>query len=112
MSFFDRIKGQAVSLAARQFLNNYLEAYGSMLNFSVQPETKTIYAEILLKGEQSPIKLTLSGYEIGGTAAQPTVSIAKAEASREWLQTVLEEFVEGKAFDLPPKAAPLLKMLL
>ena len=112
MSFFDRLKGQAVSLAARQFLNNYLEKYGTMLNFSVQPETKTIYAEILLKGEQSPIKLTLSGYEIGGTAEKPVLLVAKAEASREWLEVVLREFVEGKPIDLPPKAAPLLKMLL
>ena len=112
MSFFDRLKGQAVSLAARQFLNNYLEKYGTMLNFSVQPETKTIHAEILLKGEQSPIKLTLSGYEIGGTTEKPVLRVAKTEASREWLEVVLREFVEGKPIDLPPKAAPLLKLLL
>ena len=112
MSFFDRLKGQAVSLAARQFLNSYLEKYGTMLNFSVQPETKSIDAEILLKGEQSPIKLTLSGYEIGGSAEKPTLRIAKVAASREWLEVVLREFVEGKPIDLPPKAAPLLKILL
>ena len=112
MSFFDRLKGQAVSLAARQFLNSYMEKYGTMLNFSVQPETKTISAEIMLKGEQSPIKLTLTGYEIGGTADKPALRVAKVEASREWLEVVLREFVEGKAFDLPPKAAPLLKLLL
>ena len=101
-----------MSLAARQFLNNHLEKYGTMLNFSVQPETKTIYAEILLKGESSPIKLTLSGYEIGGSAEKPVLRVAKTEASREWLEVVLREFVEGKPIDLPPKAAPLLKMLL
>ena len=111
-SFLDKTKGQAVSLAARQFFNSYLEKYGTMLNFSVQPETKTISAEILLKGEQSPIKLHLSGYDIGGTAEKPVLRIAKAEASREWLETLLREFVEGKPFDLPPKAVPLLKMLL
>ncbi len=112
MSFFDRLKGQAVSIAARQFLQSYLAKYGSMLNFSVQPETKSIDAEILLKGESSPIKLTLSGYEIGGTADKPTLRIAKVAASREWLEVVLREFVEGKPIDLPPKAAPLMKILL
>ncbi len=112
MSFFDRLKGQAVSMAARQILQSYLQKYGSMLNLSVQPETKSIDAEILLKGESSPIKLTLSGYEISGTADKPTLSIAKVAASREWLEVVLREFVEGKAFDLPPKAAPLMKILL
>lgn len=112
MSLFSRLKGQAVSAAARQFLNNHLEKYGTMLNFSVQPENKTIYAEILLKGEQSAIKLTLSGYEIGGTADKPTLSVAKTEASREWMEVLLREFVEGKPIDLPPKAAPILKLLL
>lgn len=111
-SFLDKTKGQAVSLAGRQILNSYLEKYGTMLNFSVQPETKSIDAEILLKGEQSPIKLTLSGYEIGGSAEKPTLRIAKVAASREWLEVVLREFVEGKPIDLPPKAAPLLKILL
>ncbi len=99
-------------MAARQFLGSYLEKYGSMLNFSVHPETKTIDAEILLKGESSPIKLTLSGYDISGSAEKPTLRIAKVTASREWLEVVLREFVEGKAIDLPPKAAPLLKILL
>ena len=66
----------------------------------------------MLKGESSPIKLTLSGYDIGGSAEKPTLRIAKVAASREWLEVVLREFVEGKAIDLPPKAAPLLKILL
>ena len=108
----DKTKGQAVSMAGRQFLDSYLKPYGHMLNFSVQPETKTIYAEILLKGEDAPIKLTLSGYEIGGTADKPELRVAKVAASREWLETVLREFVEGKPIGLPPKAAPLLKLLL
>ena len=111
-NLLDKTKGQAISLAGRQILNSYLEKYGTMLNFSVQPETKTITGEILLKGEQSSIKLLLSGYEISGTAEKPTLRIAKAEASREWLSVVLREFVEGKPIDLPPKAAPLLKLLL
>lgn len=112
MSFFDRLKGQAVSLAARQFLQSQLQKYGTMLNFSVQPETKTIDAEILLKGEPTPIKVTLTGYDIGGSADKPTFRVAKVAASREWLEVVLREFVEGKPIDLPPKAAPLMKILM
>ena len=109
---FDKTKGAAVSLAGKQFLSSYLQKYGKMLNFSVQPDTKKIYAEILLKGEETPIKLTLDGYEIGGSADKPTLRVAKVSASREWLEVVLREFVEGRPIDLPPKAAPLLKLLL
>ena len=116
MSFFqnllDKAKGQAVSLAGKQILDSYLQRYGKMLNFSVQPDTKTIHAEIMLKGEVAPIALTLSGYELGGTSAKPELRVAKVAASREWLEVVLREFVEGKPIELPPKAAPLLKLLL
>ena len=111
-NLLDKTKGQAVSLASRQILNSYLAKYGTMLNFSVQPDTKTIDAEILLKGELAPIKVTLSGYEISGPADRPTLRVEKVAASREWLEVVLREFVEGKPIDLPSKAAPLLKILL
>ena len=111
-NFFDAAKGPAVSLAAKAFLSSYLEKYGKMLHLSVQPDTKKITAEILLKGEASPIQLTLDGYEITGPAGKPTLRVAKVSASREWLEVVLREFVEGKPIDLPPKAAPLLKLLL
>ncbi len=111
-NLFDLTKGSAVSLAGKQFLSSYLQKYGKMLNFSVHPETKKIYAEILLKGEDTPIKLNLDGYEIGGPADRPTLLVAKVGASREWLEVVLKEFVEGKPIELPPKAAPLLKLLL
>ncbi len=111
-NLLDKTKGPAVSLAGKQFLSSYLQKYGKMLNFSVQPDTKRIYAEILLKGEESPIKLTLDGYEIGGTTEKPTLRVAKVSASREWLEVVLKEYVEGKPIELPPKAVPLLKLLL
>ena len=111
-SLLDKTKGQAVSLAGRQFLSSYLQKYGQMLYFSVQPDTKKISAELLLKGEDTPIKLTLDGYEISGPADKPTLRVAKVSASREWLEVVLREFVEGKPIELPPKAAPLLKLLL
>ena len=111
-NFLDAAKGSAVSLAGKKFLSSYLEKYGQMLNFSVQPDTKKITAEILLKGEASPIHVTLDGYEIDGPAGKPTLRVARVSASREWLEVVLREFVEGKPIDLPPKAAPLLKLLL
>ncbi len=111
-NLLDKTKGAAVSVAGKQLLSSYLQKYGKMLNFSVQPDTKKIYAEILLKGEDVPIKITLDGYEIDGPAGKPTLRVAKVSASREWLEVVLKEFVEGKPIDLPPKAAPLLKLLL
>ena len=114
-SFLNKAKGQAVSIAGRKILGSYLEKYGEMLNFSVQPETKTITLEVLLKGEKEPVKITLNGYELlaaTGPGSKPALRVASATASREWLQVLLGQFLEGKPFDLPPQAAPLLKLLI
>ncbi len=112
-SLLEKTKGQAVSLAGGKILGAYLEKYGTMLNFSVDPETKTIRLEMLLKGEKEPIQLALTGYEIVEPAGgKPAMKIAKVSASREWLEVSLRQFVEGRPFELPANAAPLLKLLL
>ena len=105
-------KGQLVSLAGRKFLSSYLKKYADMLNFSVQPETKTITLELLPKGEKEPIKVVLTGYDIGTKDGKTVLRVAKTSASREWIDTLLAEFLQGKAVELPPAAAPLLKLLL
>ena len=112
-SFLDKARGQAMSLAGQQILAAYLAKYGTMQNFSVDPQTRTIQVEMLLKGEKEPIQITLRGYEIVEPAGgRPALKIAQVSASREWLEVVLRQFVEGKPFELPAHAAPLLKLLL
>ena len=114
-SFLDKAKGQALSMAGRKILGSYLEKYGEMLDFSVQPDTKTITLEVLLKGEQSPIKIVLDGYELLEPTApngKPALRVTRATASREWMQVLLGQYLEGKPIELPPQAAPLLKLLI
>ena len=106
------LKGQLVSMAAKQFLSSYLKDYGKMLNFSVEPSTRTMTLEVLPKGEQTPIKITLTGYEITEAAGKATLRVAGTSASREWIDTLLAEFLRDKPVELPAKAAPLLKLLL
>jgi hypothetical protein len=112
--FLDKTKGHALSLAGKQLLSLYLGKYGTMLNFSIDPETRTITLEMLLKGEKEPMQVTLRGYEIlepaGGKAAG--LRVAEVNASREWLEVALRQFVQGRTIDLPANAAPLLKMIL
>ena len=112
-NLLDRTKGQALSLAGKQILAAYLEKYGAMINFSVNPETHTIKLEMLLKGEKEPVQMTLRGYEIIEPAGgKPAFRVAEASASREWVEVVLREFVAGRSIELPASAAPLLKLLL
>lgn len=113
--FLGRAKDGAVSAAGRQLLAAALTKYGAMLNFSVDSTNKTVSAEILLKGEREPVKITLRDYEllpgeISGGA--PRLRVGGATASREWVEVLLNELLVGRAVELPPKAAPLLKLVI
>jgi hypothetical protein len=112
--FIDQTKGHALSMAGKQLLAFYLAKYGTMLNFSIDPETRTVTLEMLLKGEKEPMQVTLRGYEILEPAGGKTagIRVAEVKASREWLEVALRQFVEGRTIDLPASAAPLLKMVL
>jgi hypothetical protein len=106
------LKGRLISITGGKFLSSYLKPYADMLNFSVEPDTKTITLEILPKGEPSPIKITLTGYEISQSKGKPVLRVAKTSASREWIGILLEQFLQGKEVELPSNVAPLLKLLL
>ncbi|MBV9127982.1 MAG: hypothetical protein JO117_07845 [Verrucomicrobia bacterium] len=112
----DAARGQVASTAGRQLLRARLAPYGDMLNFQVDPAAKTIALEILLKGETEPLRLTLSGYELRTTDAaaggKTHFTVAGATASREWVHTLLRELLVGREIELPPKVAPLLRLLV
>lgn len=111
--FLDRAKGQAASAAGKQVLAAYLAKYGDMLHFNVDPAQRTISLEMLPKGEKEPVQITLSGYEIVEKDGEPAaLRVAGVSASREWIEVALREFVQGQLIALPPKAVPLLKLLL
>ena len=108
----DTARGRVASVAGRQVLASRLAPYGDMLNFQVDPAAKTIALEILLKGETEPVRLTLSGYELRDNGGKTRLAFAGATASREWIETLAREFVIGREIELPPKLAPVLRLLV
>lgn len=109
----DTARGRVASAAGRQVLATRLKPYGDMMNFQVDPGAKTIALEILLKGEKDPVRLTLSGYELRTDAqGKTTLTFAGATASREWIETLVREFVLGREIELPAKLAPVLRLLV
>ena len=97
-------------------LGSYLEKYGEMLNFSVQPETKTIILEMLLKGEKDPIKITLNGYELleaKGSDGKPCPARGARHRFARMAAGVAGAISRpARPIELPPQAAPLLKLLI
>jgi hypothetical protein len=108
----DTARGRVASAAGRQVLASRLAPYGDMLNFQIDPAAKSIALEILLKGESEPVRLTLSGYELRDDGGKTRLTFAGVTASREWIETLVREFVIGREIELPPKLAPVLRLLV
>lgn len=82
-----------------------------MLNFYIDSRQKTIQFEVFLKGETEPLNVIVQEYEIVSEGAETFIVAKKAVASREWVNTLIHQFVIGQKFLLPDKYASLVKMV-
>lgn len=83
-------------LPARMVGNRYLKRYGRMTVLKIDSAGKVIEAEVLLKGEQEPVRVELRGYSVEG-------GVFRAEAvtvSRQWMEVLARELL-GKGVALP-----------
>jgi len=75
--------------------NGLLKKFGRMTKLEVDKESKTIRAELELKGEKEGIRIMLTNYRlIQEEGKNPVVEFGVIEASREWLDVVLKTLVK------------------
>ncbi len=109
-------KDSVLSAAVKRIVTYYIREYGKMLNFKLDSVNKSINIEVLLKGEDSPIKITLYDYELISEGDEAIFSFERIEASREWMNilaaNMLEEKDGKKIFRLPAEQAKLLNIVM
>ena len=110
-NWLHRGKDAASSLVARRALAEWFNRYGRMLDFKIDSRRKVIELEVLPRGETQPIRLVLEQYELVSEAGGTFIIIHRANASREWLTFVLEDFICGRRFPVPEKYAAALRLL-
>jgi hypothetical protein len=73
----------------RHLLNSKLGRYGEMLKLEIDSKRKTISLEILPKGEDKPIQVTIGRYEVieGG---QGGLKLRDIQTSREWMTEIIK----------------------
>lgn len=109
---FRASKDVAVALALRQLLNARLADLGEVLDVSLDSGRRRVQLRIALRGEAEPVDVDLRRYHVERVDEQDSLTVLEAVASREWLTAALQLFVVGRAFRLPPKAAPVVRMLI
>lgn len=86
-----------------------LKKFGRMTKLEVDKESKTIQAELDLKGEKEGIRITLSNYRlIEEEGKNLVVEFGAIEASREWLDVLLKTLGETSVI---PKRMEVKKLL-
>lgn len=110
--FFHSAKDAGVSIVAERYAARLLEPYGRMLNLSIDSRAKKITVEILPKGEQTPITVTIGQYELIHLNQQTSILIKQASANREWVDALLKDFAVGEAIKIPAQYANTLTKVL
>jgi hypothetical protein len=71
-----------------------LKKYGRMTKLEVDKESKTINADLDLKGEKEGIRITVSNYRLIQEGKNPVLEFGVIGASREWLDVLLKTLVK------------------
>jgi hypothetical protein len=107
-----RQKDSSASLVIKRFVQKTISRYGDMINFNIDSRNKTVQLEVLLKGEQQPITLTVEEYELRNEDGAVYFVIKKATASREWVGVAVQHFWVGKKFRIPDNYSGMVKLVL
>ena len=110
-TFLRGSKDAALALAVRTFVNTRFSRIGQMTELSVDTKKRTIRVRLALKSEDEPIDIHVKKYRLERRNTRAWLTIEDAVASREWLTEAMKEFVIGRKFTIPERAAAILKLL-
>lgn len=77
-----------------------LKGVGKLLDLKIDFKTKTLKCSLKLNGESEVIALSADGFELVDSDGRYYINIESAQVSREWLQTLVNQFVVGKEIEI------------
>jgi hypothetical protein len=105
-------KDWIIERAGMALLNQaVLKPYGTLTRLKLDTTARTIEADVELNGETQPVNLQVREYELRETEGRATVVLKDIHTSREWLTTLMNNFVVDREFNLPDSVKKFLPML-
>lgn len=95
------MKDGALAMSLKAFANDRCRAYGEVLDCTVDTRNGKLKLHALLKGEKEPVTATIERYELESEGTDRYIVLKSFSSSREWLTTLLNQFVANKRFKLP-----------
>lgn len=98
--FANRVKDAALQYLAKWFANHYhLKHLGRITELKLNSPEQEIHMTLELHGEPLPMELTVHYHVLSPTLLE----IAKVEASRQWIEALINEVIpmEQKRLEVP-----------
>jgi len=72
-----------------------------MINFRLDSDSKIIQVEMMLKGEEAPIKFQVGKYEILEEDGKVFVEVSELVTNREWMNLAIQNYLPNKRIEVP-----------
>lgn len=105
---FRAAKDALAGKSARVYLNDMLARYGRLEDLRIDSKRGRMEMSCLLHGESEPLRIEIGRYVIEDRGGEKMLRLADCHCSRLWVQNLLNDYAEQKAFPLPAWAAAAL----
>lgn len=111
-SLLNKGKDLALSLAIKKVVNMKIVKFGEISKLEFNTNTKTIDIEVELKGEKEILKVFVDQYNIKEENEKHYLVVNHIKSSREWLTSVLKEYVNNEKFEVPSEYVKILEAVI
>jgi hypothetical protein len=105
---FSAAKDLMTSKAAKSWVNDYIKTYGQVEEFSIDSKRRRIDMKCHLKGEVSPIGVTIEKYQLEQRGGKTYIEVIDSSATRPWMQAAMRAHLHGRKIEVPGWAAAAL----
>ena len=105
---FNAMKDRMTSKAAQMYLTQHIARYGTLQDFKIDSQNRTIEVVFLPQGETDPITLRIDNYTLEDRGGEKFIQATACSCSRPWMNNLLKDFVQGRQIEVPPWAVSAL----
>ena len=103
-----KLKDAALEKAVLVFARSKFERYGELQLLNINTTERVLSAEVLLKGESEPIKVSQAKYRLESKGEQKVLVLYDIKISKEWAQNLLEDRFPEFPINVPDFVSSLL----